>query len=113
MKILEGSPNMLKTLWEKVKLLIMSNFSFSLGVFKRLVQQTRKNQGLFGKGLNKMKISKYRNAVTKLGISVHQLSIETVSHRNIPRNERIVELCDKNELEDEFHVLLVCPAYKA
>ena len=29
----------------------MSNFSFSHCVFKRLVLQTRKNQGLFGKGL--------------------------------------------------------------
>ena len=30
-----------------------SNFSFSLSVFKSLVQQTRKNQGLFGKGLRR------------------------------------------------------------
>ena len=29
----------------------MSNFSFSHSVFQRLVLQTRKNQGLFGKGL--------------------------------------------------------------
>ena len=29
----------------------MSNFSFSLRVFKRLVLQTPKNKGLFGKGL--------------------------------------------------------------
>ena len=39
-------------MWEKVKLLVTSNFSFSHSVFKRLVLQTRKNQGLFGKGLN-------------------------------------------------------------
>ena len=31
-----------KTLWEKEKLLVMSNFSFSHSVFKRLVLQTRK-----------------------------------------------------------------------
>ena len=47
------SPNGYKTLWEKEKLLIMSNFSFSHGVFKRFVIQTRKNLGLFGKGLIK------------------------------------------------------------
>ena len=46
-----GSPNALKTRWEKEKLLVTSNFSFSHRVFKRLVMQTRKNQGLFGKGL--------------------------------------------------------------
>ena len=36
---------------EKEKLLFKSNFSFSHSVFKRLVLQTLKNQGLFGKGL--------------------------------------------------------------
>ena len=36
---------------EKEKLLVTSNFSFSHSVFKRLVVQTRKNRGLFGKGL--------------------------------------------------------------
>ena len=35
----------------KEKLLDTSNFSFSQSVFQRLVWQTRKNQGLFGKGL--------------------------------------------------------------
>ena len=47
------SSNGQKTLWEKEKLLVMSNFSSSHRGFKRLVLQTRKNQGLFGKGLNK------------------------------------------------------------
>ena len=51
MKMAETSPNGLKTLWEKEKLLVTSNFSFSHSVFKRFVLQTRKNQGLFGKGL--------------------------------------------------------------
>ena len=41
-----------KTLWEKEKLLVMSNFTFSHSVFKRLVLETHKNKGLFGKGLN-------------------------------------------------------------
>ena len=40
-----------KTLWEQEKLLVTSNFFFSHSVFKRLVLQTRKNQGLFGKGV--------------------------------------------------------------
>ena len=51
MKMAESSPNGLKTLWKKEKVLMMSNFSFSCSVFKRLVLQTRKNQGLFGKEL--------------------------------------------------------------
>ena len=48
----ESSPNGLKTLWEKEKLLVTSNFSFSHSVFKRLVMQTRKNHDLFGKRLS-------------------------------------------------------------
>ena len=47
----ESSPSGKKTLREKVNLLLTSNFSFSHSVFKRLVLQTRKNQGWFGKGL--------------------------------------------------------------
>ena len=35
-------------------MLVTSNFSFSYSVFKRLVLQTGKNHGLFGKGLKKM-----------------------------------------------------------
>ena len=56
MKMAKTSPKGLKTLWEKEKLLVKkllvkSNFSFALSVFKRLALQTRKNQSLFGKGL--------------------------------------------------------------
>ena len=51
MRMAESSPNGQKTLWVKEKLLVTSNFSFSHSVFKSLVRQTRKNQGLFGKGL--------------------------------------------------------------
>ena len=39
---------------EKEKLLVTSNFSFSHSVFKRLVLQTHKNQGLFGKELHQV-----------------------------------------------------------
>ena len=51
MKTAESYPNGWKTLREKEKLLVTSNFSFSHSVFKRLVLQTSRNQGLFGKGL--------------------------------------------------------------
>ena len=50
MKMAEGYPNRQKTLREKEKLLI--TISPFLTVFKRLVLQTSKNQGVFGKGLS-------------------------------------------------------------
>ena len=52
MKMAESYGNRYKTLGEKEQLLVTSNFSFSHSIFKRLVLQTRKNQGLFGKGLS-------------------------------------------------------------
>ena len=45
----ESSLNGQKTLWEKEKLLVSSNFSFSHSVFQIIVLQTCKSQGLFGK----------------------------------------------------------------
>ena len=38
-------------MWEKEKLLVTSNFSFSRIVFKGHVLKTRKTQDLFGEGL--------------------------------------------------------------
>ena len=63
-KMAESSQLEYKTLWEKEKLLITCNFSFSYSVFKRLVLQTRKNQGLFRKGSNVLKsiVGKGENA---------------------------------------------------
>ena len=52
----ESSSKGYKTLWEKEKMLVTSNFSFSHSVFKRLLLQTYKNQGQFGKGLKLAKI---------------------------------------------------------
>ena len=62
--------------WEKEKLLVMSNFSFSRSVFKGLVLQTRKNQGLFGKGLNHDKTSTFcsNTAQLKMNNSIAHLS---------------------------------------
>ena len=45
----ENDPEFSKTLREKEKLHVTSNFSFSHNVFKRLVLQTCKNKGLFEK----------------------------------------------------------------
>ena len=63
MKMSEGYPNGWKTLREKEKLLVTSDFSFSYSVFERLILQTRKNQDLFGKGLKELFRSPYFYAI--------------------------------------------------
>ena len=52
----ESYPNGWKTLWEKEKLLVMSNFSFSHSVFKRLVSQGRQKVSLCWNGLTLYRI---------------------------------------------------------
>ena len=55
MKMVESFLKGKKILWEKEKLLVTSNFSFSHSLFKSLVDllQTRKKPGLVWKGLRK------------------------------------------------------------
>ena len=49
---------------KKENLLVMSISSFSQSVFKKLIQQTRKNKGMFGKALNLYYIHDYFDAST-------------------------------------------------
>ena len=44
--------------------------------------------------------------------SAHKLRIEDGRYRNIERNNRLCQYCQMNVIEDEFHFLLVCPAYR-
>ena len=52
----ESYPDGEKTLWEKEKLLITNNFSFSHSVFKRLVSQGHQKVSLCGNGLKDIDI---------------------------------------------------------
>ena len=79
----ESSPKWLTTLWEKEKLLVMSNFSFSHSVFKRPVLLTRKNQSLFGKVLRKLPESmvrcKGRHDITEMLLKMALNTIQSIS----------------------------------
>ena len=57
---------------------IDSNFSFSNSVFKRLLLQTRKNQGLFGKGL-RMSLSLLRQLTVPVGTVKYRHMILTLN----------------------------------
>ena len=60
---------------EKQKLLVTSNFFFYHGVFKILILQTRKNQGLFGKGLKSICISfSPENLVDLISVNLERFS---------------------------------------
>ena len=54
-----------------------------------------------------------RRDITRLRISCHPLAIETgrYSKPKIPVENRLCELCNMHCVEDEYHMLLVCPFY--
>ena len=91
----ETSLNRQKTLWEKEKLLVTRNFSFSHSVFKRLVLQTCKNQSLFGKGLTVLQTTKI------LGQSKMEVSTDdkiNVSEKLKFLSERVETLWEKGKI---------------
>ena len=85
MKTAESSPTGQKTLWKKEKLLVMSNFSFSLSVFKRLLLQLSENQGLLGKGLstcNKLFLKRKQSVYFLFSTQSLQKLSSVVSHNS-------------------------------
>ena len=46
--------------------------------------------------------------VAKMRISCHLLLVESGLYKKIPRVERLCHLCDRSEIDDEFHYLLKC-----
>lgn len=59
----------------------------------------------------KMNCVKYRNVFAKIRLSTHQLNIETGCHWNDIRNGHKCTLCEWNDIEEEYHYIIVCPAY--
>ena len=55
---------------------------------------------------------RYRQALSKLRCSSHSLESETGRHNNTPRTSRICKKCTMNVLENEYHLILVCPFYR-
>ena len=55
---------------------------------------------------------KYQIALSKLRSSVHKLKVETGRHKDIAYENRLCTLCDYNQVEDEFHFVMICPVYE-
>ena len=64
------------------------------------------------KYLNCIQEKKYRIAYSRLRVSSHNLAIESGRYTNIPREHRICTFCIQNLVENEYHMVLVCPFYR-
>ena len=61
--------------------------------------------------LSGVNIKKFRIALSRFRCSSHDLQIEKGRYTNTPREERLCKCCNTNVIEDEYHFLLVCPAF--
>ena len=54
----------------------------------------------------------YRFFLTRMRLSSHSLRIQTgrYGRNKIPRNERICQCCNTNDIEDVFHFICICPS---
>ena len=52
-----------------------------------------------------------RTAMSKLRLCSHNLRIHTGRYTGLERNLRLCQLCNMNEVEDEFHLLFKCSTY--
>ena len=50
---------------------------------------------------------------TKFRTSNHKLAIETLRYKRpvVPREQRLWEFCNQNEIEDEYHMIFSCKIY--
>jgi hypothetical protein len=61
--------------------------------------------------LSSVQTCKYKIALTPFRVSAHDLLIERGRYVNMKRHDRICTCCNMNMLENEYHFLLVCPAF--
>ena len=78
-----------------------------LRIFKKVKKRFEPEKYLF-----EITNFKHRQAVTKLRISAHKLTIETGRYNNTPYNDRLCRFCDLNEVGDEHHFLMSCKNIK-
>ena len=71
-----------------------------------------KHQFEIEKYLNITTDNKFRIALSRFRTSSHDLLIERGRYENIPRDQRICKSCNMNQIENEYHFLLVCPKYR-
>ena len=63
------------------------------------------------KNLNIVDSMKLRITLSNQRLAFHDLCIETGRHNNIDRSDRKCFTCNNNDIEDEYHFVLICFLY--
>ena len=59
-----------------------------------------------------LNLTKHRNAIRDIRMSIHKLQIETGRYIKVPKEYRLCNFCQMNKIEMGEHFILECPAYK-
>ena len=65
-------------------------------------------------GLSQMKLTSFLNKTVTFcddPLHAHSLNIETGRYYNIIKHARICNMCNNNDIEDEYHSILECSKY--
>ena len=82
------------------------NMSSSMTIYREL--KTKFDRSTYLTILHNKRLS---NALSKLRLSSNRLAVETGRHTVIERQNRKYLFCTKDDLEDEFRFVLICPRY--
>ena len=63
------------------------------------------------KYLISIKTVKFRQLLSRFRLSAHNLNIEVGRWTNIPTDSRLCSLCTLGLVEDEYHLMFICPTY--
>jgi hypothetical protein len=53
----------------------------------------------------------FKPLISRYRLHAHSLNIETGRYYNIDRHARICNMCNNNDIEDEYHFILECSKY--
>ncbi len=105
-------PNFIKSLTQRLKDIYVQTWFESMTLSNKcFYYKLFKGQISLEWYLSKITVKKFRVALSRFRCSSHDLFVETGRYSNINRQERLCQVCDLNDVEDEYHFLLVCPLY--
>ncbi|XP_033746730.1 uncharacterized protein LOC117331881 [Pecten maximus] len=88
-----------------------NGYSAIIDMSKGLLYRELNDKILLQSYLTKSVNISYTKEIARLRLSAHKLNIESGRYVSIDRSKRVCTLCNLNDIEDEFHFVLVCTRY--
>ena len=100
-----------KVLQSEMKVFQISNKNDMQDMSRLTIYRQIKHSAELEKYINIIRDRTQRGLMAKARMGTLPIRVETGRYRNIPREERLCQFCDGQEVEDEIHILLKCTKY--